>query len=172
MPREFYVAEDGTIHARPMTVTTNTGNHTNTYAPAPVAVHAQGRTEYRQAPGVGVGRKVGFWIFSVCGSLLISLAIIQGFGTELFGDDALIATVGPYIITIGALAGCILYGIFCAKSVSYNLWAYILSALSSVGGILVTVIAAVILSFVLMILFYAIVIVIVIAVLCCAAGGS
>ena len=46
MASEFYVDEDGSIHRHPVTVVNNTGNRTNTYAPA-TAVNAQARTAYR-----------------------------------------------------------------------------------------------------------------------------
>ena len=65
----------------------------------------------------------------------------------------------------------ILYGIFCAKSVDYNLWAYILSSLSSVGGIIATGIAVTIVCFVAMILFYILIIGFIIAVIDGIAGG-
>ena len=57
MASEFYVAEDGSIHRHPVTVVNNTGNYTNTYAPAP-AVNAQTRTAYRPIHQVSEGRKI------------------------------------------------------------------------------------------------------------------
>ena len=47
MASEFYVAEDGSIHRHPVTVVNNTGNRTNTDAPASIDTHAQARAEYR-----------------------------------------------------------------------------------------------------------------------------
>lgn len=173
MASEFYVAEDGSIHRHPVTVVNNTGNHTNTYAPAHVATHAQARTEYRPIHQVSEGRIVWFWIVSIIVSILIAVGVTQGFGAEVYGDDGgFFATIGPFVVFIGALAGSILYGIFSAKSVDYNLWAYILSALSSVGGIIATGIAVVIISVVVMILFYILIIGFVIAIICGIAGGS
>ena len=155
-----------------MTVVNNTGNRTNTYAPAP-AVSAQERTAYRPIHQVSEGQKVWFWIVSIIMSLLIAVGVTQGFGAEVYGSDGgFAATIGPFVVFIGALAGSILYGIFCAKSVDYNLWAYILSALSSVGGIIATGIAVAIVCFVVMILFYILIIGFVIAVICGIAGGS
>jgi len=172
MASEFYVAEDGTIHRHPVTVVSNTRNRTNTYAPVPT-VNGQMRSEYRPIHQVSEGRKVWFWIVSIIISLLIAVGVTQGFGAEVYGSDGdFIATIGPFVVFIGALAGSILYGIICAKSVDYNLWAYILSALSSVGGIIATGIAVAIVCFVVMILFYILIIGFVIAVICGIAGGS
>lgn len=175
MASEFYVAEDGSIHRQPVTVVNNTGNRTNTYAPAPAA-NVQTRTAYRPIHQVSKRRKIWFWIVSIIISLLIALGVTQGFGAEVYGvyggDGRFVATIGPFVVFIGALAGNILYGIFCAKSVDYNLWAYILSALSSVGGIIATGIAVAIVCFVVMILFYLLIIGFVIAVICGIAGGS
>ena len=165
MASEFYIAKDGSIHRHPVTVVNNTGNRTNTYAPA--------RTEYRPLHQVSEGRIVWFWIISIIMALLIAVGVTQGFGSEVYGSDGgFIATIGPFVVFAGALAGSILYGIFCAKSVDYNLWAYILSALSSVGGIVATGIAVAIICFVVMILFYILIIGIVIAIICGILGGS
>ena len=173
MAREFYVAEDGSIHSHPVTVANNPGNRTNTYTPAPVATYAHVRTEYRPTPQVGTGRIVWFWIISIIVSILIAVGVTQGFGPEVYGDDGgFFATIGPFVVFIGALAGSILYGVFCAESVDYNLWAYILSALSSVGGIIATGIAVAIISFVVMVLFYILIIAVIIGVICGIAGGS
>lgn len=173
MAREFYVAEDGSIHSHPVTVANTPGNRTNTYNPAPVATYANARTEYRAIPRVSSERVAWFWIVSIVVSLLIAVGVTQGFGTEIYGGDGgFFATIGPFVVFIGALAGSILYGIFCAKSVDYNLWAYILSALSSVGGIIATGIAVAIICFIVMILFYILVIGFVIAIICGIVGGS
>lgn len=173
MASEFYVAEDGSIHRHPVTVVNNTGNRANTYALAPAATHAQTRTEYRSIHQVSEGRIVWFWIISIIMAILIAVGVSQGFGTEVYGDDGgFVASIGPFVVFAGAFAGSILYGIFCAKSVDYNLWAYILSALSSVGGIVAAGIAVAIICFVVMILFYILVIGAVIASICGIAGGS
>ena len=168
MSSEFYVAEDGSIHRHPVTVVNNTGNRTNTDAPDSIDTYAQARTEYRAVHQVSEGRIVWFWIVSIIVSILIAVGVTQGFGPEVYGDDGeFFATIGPFVVFIGALAGSILYGIFCAKSVDYNL-----SALSSVGGIIATGIAVVIISVVVMILFYIPIIGFVIAIICGIAGGS
>lgn len=173
MASEFYVAEDGSIHRQPVTVVNNTGNRTNTDAPASIDTHVQARTEYRAVHQVSEGRIVWFWIVSIIVSILIAVGVTQGFGPEVYGDDGgFFATIGPFVVFIGALAGSILYGIFCAKSVDYNLWAYILSALSSVGGVIATGIAVAIISFAVMILFYILIIGFVIAIIFGIAGGS
>lgn len=173
MASEFYVAEDGSIHRNPVTVVNNTRNRTNTYAPAPAAAHTQARTGYRPIRQVSEGRIIWFWIISIIMALLIAFGVTQGFGTEVYGSDGgFIATIGPFVVFAGALAGSILYGIFCAKSVDYNLWAYILSALSSIGGIVATGIAVAIICFVVMILFYILIIGFVIAIICGILGGS
>ncbi len=170
MASEFYVAEDGSIHRHPVTVANNTGNRTNTYVSVP-ATHA--RTAYRPIHQASEGRIIWFWIISIIMALLIAGEVTQGFGTEIYGSEGgFIATIGPFVVFAGALAGSILYGVFCAKSVDYNLWAYILSALSSVGGIIATGIAVAIICFIVMILFYVIVIGLVIAIICGIAGGS
>lgn len=173
MTSEFYVAEDGSIHRNPVTVVNNTGNRTNTYAPAPAAAHTQAGTGYRPIHQVSEGRIIWFWVISIVMALLIAVVVTKGFGTEVYGSDGgFIATIGPFVVFAGALAGSILYGIFCAKSVDYNLWAYILSALSSVGGIVATGIAVAIICFVVMILFYILIIGFVIAIICGILGGS
>lgn len=173
MASEFYVAEDGSIHRHPVTVVNNTDNRTNTYAPAPAVAHAQARTEYRSIHQMSEGRIIWFWIVSIIAAILIAFGVTQGFGPEVYGDDGgFAATIGPFVVFAGALAGSILYGIFCAKSVNYNLWAYILSALSSVGGIIAAGIAVAIICFVVMILFYILIIGFVIAIICGIAGGS
>ena len=173
MAREFYVAEDGSIHSHPVTVADNPGNRTNAYTPAPVATYAHVRTEYRPTPQVGTGRIVWFWIISIIVSILIAFGVMQDFGPEVYGDDGeFFATIGPFVVFIGALVGSILYGIFCAKFVDYNLWAYILSALSSIGGIIATGIAVAVISFIVMILYYVLIIGFVIAIFCGIAGGS
>ena len=123
MTSEFYVAEDGSIHRNPVTVVNNTGNRTNTYAPAPAAAHTQAGTGYRPIHQVSEGRIIWFWVISIVMALLIAVGVTKGFGTEVYGSDGgFIATIGPFVVFAGALAGSILYGIFCAKSVDYNLW--------------------------------------------------
>ena len=172
MASEFYVAEDGSIHRHPVTGVNNTGNRTDTYAPAS-AVSAQTRTAYESNHQVGENRVVAFWLVSIVISIWIAVGVMEGFGAELYGSDGgFAATIGPVVVTIGALAGSILYGIFFAKSVAYNLWAYILSSLSSVGGIIAAGIAVAFVCFVVMILFYILIIGFVIAVICGIAGGS
>lgn len=172
MESKFYVAEDGSIHSHPVTVVNNTGNYTNTHDPISVA-NMQTRTEHKPNHQVGENRVVAFWLVSIVISIWIAVGVMEGFGAELYGSDGgFAATIGPVVVTIGALAGSILYGIFFAKSVDYNLWAYILSALSSVGGIIVAGIAAAIICFVVMILFYILIIGMVIAIICGILGGS
>ena len=66
MASEFYVAEDGSIHRHPVTVVNNTGNRTNTYAPALAAAHEYARTAYRpihQAESFGFGSSPSLWHF-------------------------------------------------------------------------------------------------------------
>lgn len=173
MASEFYVAEDGSIHRNPVTVANNNRNNTNTNAHTPVIVHDQPRTEYRSAHRVSEGRIICFWIFSITVSVLIAIGVTQGFGTEIYGnDDEFIATIGPFLVFAGALAGSILYGIFFAESVDYNLWAYVLSAFSAIGGIIAVGIAVAIICFVVMILFYILIIGFVIAIVFGIAGGS
>ena len=165
MASEFYVAEDGSIHRQPVTVVNNTRNRTNTYAPA--------RTEYRLRHQVSRGRIVCFWIISIIMALLIAVGVTRGLGTEIYGSDGgFTATIGPYVVFIGALAGSIFYGVFCAGVVDYNLWAYILSALSSVGGIIAAGVAVAIVCISVMVLFYFLIIWFAIAVSCGIAGGS
>lgn len=172
MASEFYVAEDGSIHRHPVTLANNTGNHTNTYDPTSIA-NAQTRIEYEPIHQVSEERVAAFWIVSIIMSVLIAVGVIQGFGAELYGSDGgFAAMIGPFVVVVGALVGSILYGIYCAKSNDYNLWAYILSALSSVGGIIVTGITTVIVCFIVMILFYILLIGLVIAIICGIAGGS
>ena len=171
MASEFYVAEDGSIHRHPVSAALNAGNRTNVQATT--AMRSQTRAESRPVHQVSEIRKVWFWIISIITSILIALGINQGFGSMIFEDESeILATIGPYIIFFGSLAGSILYGIFSAKLINYNLWAYILSALSSVCGIIVTGIAAMLISFMLMILFYGVIIVVAIAVIVGLAGGS
>lgn len=173
MASEFYVARDGSIHRRPVTVVNNTGSHRDVYTPAPATAYAQARAECRPIHHVSEGRIVWFWIISIIMALLIAVGVTQGFGAEVYGSDGgFIATIGPFVVFAGALAGSILYGIFCAKSVDYNLWAYILSALSSVGGIIATGIAVAIVCFVVMILCYILIIGMGIAIICGILGGS
>ena len=80
MASEFYVAEDGSIHRHPVTVVNNTGNRTNTDAPASIDTHAQARAEYRAVHQVSEGRIVWFWIVSIIVSILIAVGVTQGFG--------------------------------------------------------------------------------------------
>lgn len=165
MASEFFVAEDGSIHRQPVTVVNNTSNRTNTYAPA--------RTAYRPVHQVSEGRIIWFWIISIIMALLIAVGVTQGFSAEVYGSDGgFIATIGPFVVFAGALAGSILYGIFCAGVVDYNLWAYILSALSSVGGIIAAGVAVAIVCIGVMVLFYFLIIWFAIAVSCGIAGGS
>lgn len=173
MASEFYVAEDGTIHRHPVTVANNTGNRTNTYAPAPAVANAQTRTEYRAIHQVSEGRIVCFWIISIVVAILIAIGVRQGYGADIYGaDEGFVSTIGSFVIYAGALAGSFLYGISYAESVNYNLWAYILSALSSVGGIITAVIAVAAFYWIMKILFYVLVIWFVIAVICGILGGS
>ncbi len=134
MASEWYVAEDGSIHRHPVTVVNNTRNRST--------ANARGGNAYRSIHQVSVGRKVWFWIVSIIISLLIAVGITQGFGAELYGSDGgVVATIGPYVVFVGALAGTILFGIFCADKMDYNLWAHILGALSPIGGIIAVAIA-------------------------------
>ena len=73
---------------------------------------------------------------------------------------------------IGSLTGSILYGIYCAKKVDYNLWAYVLSAISSIGGIIGTVLAVGIIYAVVMICLYILAIAFIIGIICAVLGGS
>ena len=171
MANDLYVANDGSIHRHPVEED-DTGINTDEYAPV-LGVNTQERTACRTIPRVSEERKECFWIVSVIISILISLAITQGFGEAVYGSDGGFAsTVGPFLVFIGAFAGNILYGIFGAESVGYNLWAYILSALSSVGGIIATGITVIIVSFVVVILFKVLIIVAIAAVLIGIVGGS
>ena len=168
MASELYVAEDGSIHRHPVTVEHNTSNCSNTYAPILVE-NIQSRTEYSPNHHVSDGRIIGFWMVSIIISLLIAVGITQGLGTEVYGSDGgFVATIGPVVVFVGSIVGSILYGIFCAKSIDYNLWAYILSALSSIGGI----IALAIVCFILMILFYMLIVGFVVVIMFCMLGGA
>lgn len=171
MANDLYVANDGTIHRHPVEED-NTGINTDEYAPE-LGVNTQERTACRSVPRVREERKECFWMVSLTISILISLAITKGFGEAVYGDDGGFAsTVGPFIVFIGAFAGNILYGIFGAESVGYNLWACILSALSSVGGIIATGIIVVIVCFVAVILFKILIIVAIVALLIGIVGGA
>ncbi len=173
MAREFYVADDGSIHSHPITVANTPGNHINMYVPVNTTANTQERTEFIPIRQVSEGRVVSFWIISIIVSVLIAIGVTQGFGTQIYGNDGgFAATIGPIVVFAGAIAGNILYGIFCAKTLDYNLWAYILSALSSVGGIIIVGIAVTIICIVAMILFYILIIGLVLAVICGIAGGA
>lgn len=143
MAREFYVADDGSIHSHPMNVANSSRSLTN---PSDTAIRTHTRAEHRSTSQVSNTRIVWFWIISMIFSVLVALGVVYGvkqyFGTEVFGGESeLLETIWPYIVFIGALAGSILYGIFCAKKLNYNLWSYIISVLSSVGGIIAAGIA-------------------------------
>ncbi len=169
MAANLYVAEDGTIHRNPVTVVNNNTNRNN------VVNHPMNnvRTQYREISQVDEGRAFWFWIVSVIGSILIGLGVNACIGvsfSETGGD--FVSVIAPYVVMIGSLAGTILYGIFCAKKVEYNLWAYVLAALSALGGIVATSIAVAIICVVAIICFYVLVIGLIIGIICGIAGGS
>ena len=177
MVSNFYVAEDGSIHRNPVTASDNTESRTNTYTPAPMVENAQPRADYRLIHRVSEGRIVLFWIISIIISIIVASGVNQGLLSQTYGEfDGFVSAIGPFVVFAGALAGNILYGIFCADYVDYNLWAYILSALSSVGGIIVTVVAValicVVVYLVLMVLAFIIAVGVVIAIICGILGGS
>lgn len=126
MSNNYYIAEDGTIHSQPVAAE----NHTRT------------RTRQRR---IATGWIVLFWVVTLGISLLIATYINQEFGVDIYGDgNDFWGSVGPWIIYIGALGGSMAYNLLFADSVNYNLIAYLLSALSSVGGMIAGFIAAVI----------------------------
>lgn len=173
MANEWYVADDGSIHRYPTTMDNSTRNQTNFYTPIPTAAHAHTIMEYCPNYQVSASRIVCFWFISIIVSILIAAGVTQGFGAEVYGSDGgFAATIGPFVVFVGAIVGGILYGAFCAKSVNYNLWAYILSALSSVGGIIAAGIAVAIICFVVTVVLYILAIGFIIAIICGIIGGS
>lgn len=145
MATNLYVAEDGTIHRSPVTAVNNGANRNNTFNRSGSSV----RTQHMEESCVSEERAVWFWIVSIVLSVLVGLAVNACLGasfTDTSGDFASVIT--PYVVMIGSLAGTILYGIFCAKKVDYNMWAYILGALSALGGIAAAFIAAIVICIV------------------------
>ena len=166
MATNWYIADDGSIHNKPATEknTTSRVRAANT-----TAVNTSHRPVYR----VSTGRKVCFWIVSIIMALLIGWLVNRFFGFYLFGDcDNFLATVGPYLIIVGAVGGSVLYGVFFARKVEYNLWAFVLSALCAVGGIITLVVGGFIVAFILSIAVYIFAIAIILGCICAAAGGG
>ena len=151
MTTNLYVAEDGTIHRNPVTVVNNTANSENVYN----HLSNNERLRYREELQVSMRRAVWFWIVSIIVSVLIGLGVCAGLGVSFAesGED-FTSLIAPYVVMGGALAGTILYGIFYAKKVYYNLWAYVLAALSAFGGIVTASIAVAIICVVAIICFY------------------
>lgn len=167
MAANLYVAEDGTIHRNPVTVASNTTNRDNVFSRPANNV----RTQYRAVQQVSEERVVWFWIVSVIVSILIGLGVnacLRISFAETEGDFAFV--IAPYIVMIGSVAGSILYGIFCADRVDYNLWAYFLAALSAVGGIIATAIVVAIICVVVIICFCALIFSIIIVIICAILG--
>ena len=169
MATNLYVVEDGTIHRNPVTVISNTNNRNNVHNRSANNV----RTQYRIVLQVIEGRVVWFWFVSVKVSILI------GFGVnaclcvsfaETEGDFT--SVIGAYAVMVGSLASNILYGIFCAKKIDYNLWAYVLAALSELGGIVSIAIAVAIICVVAIFCFYIFIFAVIISIICRKKGGS
>lgn len=136
MASDFYVAEDGSIHRHPVTMVNNTENCSNAYAMTST-VNAQPRTAYRPIHQVGVGRIAWFWIVSIIISVLIWFAmkaVIISFCNDNSWNPLNEAI--PYVSIISSLVGGVIYGALLAKDVNYNLWAFVLSAFSSMAGML------------------------------------
>ena len=170
MITDLYVAEDGTIHRNPVTGTNNVTNHDSAYSSRPAD---NIRADYRSTEQASPERVSWFWLVSMIISVLIGIGVNECFGinvTESKGD--FLTAIAPYVVIIGSLAGSILYGIYCAKKVDYNLWAYVLSAVSSIGGIIGTVLAVGIIYAVVMICLYILAIAFIIGIICAVLGGS
>ena len=170
MITDLYVAEDGTIHRNPVTGANNVTNHDSAYSNRPAD---NIREDYRSAEQPSPERIAWFWLVSIIVSVLIGIGVNECFGmniTESEGD--FLTAIAPYVVIIGSLTGSILYGIYCAKKVDYNLWAYVLSAISSIGGIIGTVLAVGIIYAVVMICLYILAIAFIIGIICAVLGGS
>ncbi len=173
MAREYFIAEDGTIHNEPALLANDDMSNAYSRSSAISTGHSQTRSEYMSRDHISHGRIACFWMISCFITALIAFITTRTVGPTVYGNDqGFFATIGPYIVFIGAFAGSILYGIFCAKSGEYNLWAYILSALSSIGGIIAAGIAVAVISLVAVVLFYVFIIALVIAIICAIVGGS
>lgn len=185
MASTLYVADDGTIHSRPVTTGTGVGRTptggTRVSSPAPAATMRTNTATYTPTRHyVSEGRKVGFWIATMIISLLIGLGAYQLLGAEIFGvaeegADAwtsFFAAVGPFIMVIGAVGGSILYGIFFAEDADYNLGTYFLSALAAVGGMIALGIAVAIIAVIVVIVLYLLAIAFVIGIICAILSGG
>ena len=163
MLNNYYIADDGSIHRgqAPSRSRNSAQNSTSQSTICPMENLSVSILE------VSLGRKICFWFVTMIMSLVIAYAsycvIYSG---DSGGSGA--SWIWGIATIIGPTTGCILYGIFLAKMMDYNLWTYVLSAISTLGGILLVAAVAYIIRlvvmiclFVLMVLFYALLIIIV-----------
>lgn len=174
----LYVGSDGVIHSGTGNgvqgaVSVNTGN--SSVGSIPASRTSSYSHSYAKANYVSEGRKALFWIFSIAVGILIGLGLYDLVGASIFAQcDAEITTeevqnwfwsLAPWLFVIGGCAGSICYGIFCAEDRNYDLGAFILSALSALGGIVAGAIALAVVCLVVIIVMYIIGFVIVLAIL-------
>ena len=175
----LYVGSDGVIHSGTGNgiqgaVTVNTGN--SSMGSVSESRNSSYTHNYVRASYVSESRKVLFWILSIVASILIGLGLYYLVGKSIFTQgDAETATeevqnwfwsLAPWLFVIGGCAGSICYGIFCAEDRNYDLGAFILSALSALGGIVAVAITLAVVCLAVIIVMYIIGIVIVIAIFC------
>lgn len=164
----LYVSSDGVIHSGTgngvsgavAVNTNNTRNNRNQYTNN----NSSYGSYYSNVSYVSEGRKVLFWIFSVIVGIAIGIGIYNLIGSSIFATyEAESATevvenwfwsLAPWIFAIGGCAGSVVYGLFCAEDRNYDLLAFILSALSSVGGILALALALAAICLVVVIVMY------------------
>ena len=162
MASSYYIADDGTIHSRPVPAGTRAG----------------------ETPGteneVSGTRKAAFWIITLAVSLFIGSGMYQLVGEPVFGAaeeganlwDSFFAAAGPWIMKIGSLGGSVFYGISLAERGDYGPGTYFFSALSSLVGMAVFGLTVIIIAFILEICVYIALIVMAVGVVCTLLGGS
>ena len=99
-----------------------------------------------------------YWIFSIVVGIAIGIGLYNLVGSSIFATYEAETTtqtvenwfwsLAPWGFAIGGCAGSIFYGVFCAENRNYDLGAFVLSALSAVGGIITLAIALAAICFV------------------------
>lgn len=127
---DIYLAEDGTIRTR----SSSSASSTNSF-PETFPFHITETCSYK----VSTTRKLWFWLYSIifavllgAGLALISCAIDLGNGVFLDFFEMIL----PYGVIGGSVLGAILYGCNGAKSIAYNMGAFVLSPLCAFAGTL------------------------------------
>lgn len=160
----LYVGSDGVIHSGNGNgvrgvISVNTANSSSSSD-----ANSSYSLYYNNVCYVSEGRKVFYWIFSIVVGIGIGIGLYNLVGSSIFATyeaetttqtvENWFLSLAPWVFAIGGCAGSILYGVSYAGNRNYDLGAFVLSALSAVGGIIALAIALAAICFVVILVMY------------------